>query len=90
MKKRMIGMPEIGLIAATRMMAGLGLGLLVSDRFKKEHRKEIGWTLLAVGVLSTIPLAADVLLRHQAIEDGDLEKEGEAELDRNEMAAVGR
>jgi 4-amino-4-deoxy-L-arabinose transferase-like glycosyltransferase len=50
-------LPEVGLIAATRGMLGAGLGLLLAGKLKDRRRKGVGWTLLAVGALTTIPLA---------------------------------
>ena len=38
-------------------MLGAGLGLLLAHKLSEDRRKGIGWTLAAVGVLSTIPLA---------------------------------
>jgi hypothetical protein len=35
--------------------------LLASDRLGREAKRAAGYALVAVGVLSTIPLAADVL-----------------------------
>ncbi len=61
MKKLEITLPELGLIAGTRGMLGAGAGLLLADKIDGNKRKAIGWTLLAVGVLSTIPLALDVM-----------------------------
>jgi len=61
MIRRTVTLPEIGLIAATRAMLGAGLGLLLADRLKRDQRRAVGWTLLAVGVLSTIPLVAQVI-----------------------------
>jgi multisubunit Na+/H+ antiporter MnhB subunit len=55
--------PELGLIAGTRAALGAGLGLLLADRLTNEQRKELGWALVLIGVLSTVPLAADVLGR---------------------------
>jgi len=49
-------LPELGLIAGTRGMLGAGIGLLVADKLSDETRKSIGWTLLAVGAATTIPL----------------------------------
>jgi hypothetical protein len=57
--------PELGLIAATRALLGVGIGLLVADHLSREQRQQIGGTLVAIGVLSTIPLAADVLWRRR-------------------------
>ncbi len=61
MKKSELTLPEIGLIAGTRGMLGAGAGLLLADRLKDDQRKKIGWTLLIIGALSTIPLMIDVL-----------------------------
>jgi hypothetical protein len=53
--------PEIMLVAGTRVALGIGVGLLVADRLNKDQRKAAGWTLLAVGVMTTIPLVRGVL-----------------------------
>ena len=52
---------ELPLIAVTRVALGLGIGLLVGDRFNPQERRVLGKTLTLVGALSTIPLAFDVL-----------------------------
>lgn len=62
-KKRTLTMPLLGAIAATRGMLGTGLGLLLSKRIAERKRRAVGWTLLAIGVASTVPLAAAVLRR---------------------------
>lgn len=56
-------LPEIGLIAGTRGLAGAGLALILADKLTPEQRKTIGWTLFAVGALSTIPLVLQVFGR---------------------------
>ncbi len=61
MKKAELTLPEIGLIAGTRAMLGAGVGLLVADRLDDDQRKAIGWTLLIIGAISTIPLVMEVL-----------------------------
>jgi hypothetical protein len=61
MKEKKLTVPDIGLIAITRVILGVGIGLLLSAKLHQEQRKGIGWTLLAVGVLTTIPIAANVL-----------------------------
>jgi hypothetical protein len=61
MKKHAVTIPEVGLIAVTRAMLGAGIALLLCDKLKPEHRRSIGWTLVAVGVLTTVPLAVEVL-----------------------------
>ena len=54
-------MPEIMLVAGTRVALGVGIGLLLSDRLNNDQRKAAGWALLAVGVLTTIPIVAGAL-----------------------------
>ena len=61
MKEKKLTVPEIGLIAMTRVALGVGIGLLLSEKLSKDQRNGIGWALLAVGALSTIPIAANVL-----------------------------
>jgi hypothetical protein len=53
-------LPVLGLIAGTRSVLGVGLGLLLSAKVPKARRAAIGWALAAVGALSTIPLAIRV------------------------------
>ena len=53
--------PQIGLIAGTRAMLGAGIALLLSEKLSGEQRRAIGWTLVAVGALTTIPLALQLL-----------------------------
>jgi len=65
MKKAELTLPEIALIAGTRGMLGAGAGLLLADRLSDDQRKAIGWTLLLIGAVSTIPLAIEVLSKRQ-------------------------
>lgn len=53
-----VHLPELALLAGTRGALGAGVGLLLAGRLSEEQRKNIGWTLVAVGVLTTIPIAA--------------------------------
>lgn len=55
--------PEIGLVAATRAMLGAGVGLLVAGKLSAEQRRAAGWTLLAVGIATTVPLAMHVFCK---------------------------
>ena len=61
MNRTPLSLPEIGLIAGTRAMFGAGLGLLLADRLSNEQRRAVGWTLLAVGTITTVPLLAGVV-----------------------------
>jgi hypothetical protein len=65
MKERALTIPEIGLIAGTRAALGAGVGLLVADCLNKDQRKGAGWILLAVGVISTIPIAINLFGKRQ-------------------------
>jgi hypothetical protein len=59
-KKITLTLPELGLIAMTRGILGVGLGLLLSGAFDKRTARAVGCALAAVGVLTTIPLAVRV------------------------------
>ena len=54
-------LPELVLLVGTRAALGVGLGLLLGDRLPQSQRKAVGWTLLLVGAVTTVPLAFDVL-----------------------------
>lgn len=56
-KEIKLTLPEIGLIAMTRGALGVGLGMLISDRLDSKARRAAGFALLAVGVLTTVPIA---------------------------------
>ena len=45
----------------TRALLGAGIALLLSEKLSDEQRRAIGWTLVAVGALTTIPLALQLL-----------------------------
>ena len=61
MNRRVVTIPELGLIALTRALFGAGIGLLLADRLSDVQRRAVGWTLVGVGALTTAPLAAIVL-----------------------------
>lgn len=65
MKKAELTLPEIALIAGTRGMIGAGAGLLLADKLNDDQRKIMGWTLLIIGAISTIPLAIEVMGKRQ-------------------------
>lgn len=69
MTPRMVTLPELGMIAMTRAAFGAGVGLLLADRLSNEQRRAVGWTLVAVGAISTIPLFAEVVLRHPSSQE---------------------
>jgi hypothetical protein len=58
--KTQLTLPELIMIAGTRGILGAGIGLLLADRVPEDQRQSIGWTLVAIGALSTIPLVMEV------------------------------
>lgn len=60
MKEKEMKMSEIALIASTRGMLGAGIGLLLSKKLNKDQIVAVGWTLVVVGALTTIPLAMNL------------------------------
>ena len=60
MKQLTLTIPELGLIAGTRAALGASLALLLGDRLNPDQRRAVGWTLLAVGIITTVPLVAEV------------------------------
>ena len=63
MKKFDVSVPEVAFVAATRGMVGAGVGLLLSDFIPRDTRKVVGWTLLAIGALTTVPIALTLIGR---------------------------
>lgn len=62
-------LPELALLAGTRAMLGAGVGLLLADKLSEDKRNGIGWALVAIGALTTIPLAMIVFRRRRTNED---------------------
>jgi len=65
MEKRSVSLriPEIGFIAGTRGALGAGLGLLVADRLNHRQQKRLGWVLLTIGAVTTVPIIVNVIRR---------------------------
>ena len=60
MKIKKLTLAELALIGSTRGMLGAGIGLLLSGKLTKDKRRAAGWTLVAVGAVTTIPLMMTV------------------------------
>jgi hypothetical protein len=58
-----VSLPELAFVAGTRGMVGAGIGLLLADHLKPDTRRAVGWTLLAIGALTTVPIALTVFGR---------------------------
>jgi hypothetical protein len=61
MREQTVTLPELALVAGTRVVLGAGLGLLLAGSLSHGQRWTVGWTLVAIGALTTIPLAVEVL-----------------------------
>ena len=61
MRKVLLTLPTFGMAVATRAALGAGLGLLLAERLGPQRRRNIGAALVAVGILTTIPVARAVL-----------------------------
>jgi hypothetical protein len=70
MRKFKITLPELALVAGTRAALGAGVAFLVADRLPKDRRIAVGWTLVTIGALSSIPLAFEVLGRDRLAAHG--------------------
>jgi uncharacterized membrane protein YfcA len=60
MRETRVSLPELALVAGTRAALGAGIGLLLADRLPADQRRAVGWTLLAFGAATTIPLALEI------------------------------
>jgi len=45
----------------TRALLGAGIGLLVAGKLSDQQRRPLGWTLFAIGLATSVPLAIAVL-----------------------------
>ncbi len=60
MKEITLRVPDIMLLAGTRVALGVGIGLLVATKLNERARRGAGWALLAVGALTTVPIVLNV------------------------------
>jgi hypothetical protein len=61
LRERRVTVPELVLIAGTRVMLGIGLGLLLGGKLERGERRVLGRVLVAIGAATTLPLAIQVL-----------------------------
>ena len=67
-----VSLPEAAFVAGTRAMGGIGIGLLASRHLRESSRTKVGLALLAIGVLTTIPIALVArqrVVRYRTIQD---------------------
>jgi hypothetical protein len=65
MRNVKLSMPEVALIAGTRVALGAGIALLLAGRLSREQRKAAGTALTLVGVISTVPILMEVLANRE-------------------------
>ena len=65
MKERKLTTPQLMLVAATRALLGVGIGLLAAGYVNETQRLSIGWTLTIVGAVLTIPLLWEIFGQSQ-------------------------
>ena len=75
MKSVTLSLPQLALIVATRAMAAAGAALLFADRLDRDQRRAVGMTLVAVGALTTLPLAAEVISASRAPRTGTTDQD---------------
>ena len=61
MREISLSVPEIGLMVGTRVALGVGIGLVLSNRLNKDERKAAGLALLAVGIMTTVPIIINII-----------------------------
>jgi hypothetical protein len=61
-------LPELAMVVGTRAMLGAGVALLLADKVSVPTRKSLGWALVGIGVLTTVPAAMLVLGRRRKVE----------------------
>jgi hypothetical protein len=57
MKNFILSPPKLGFVVGTRGALAFGAGLLLSRKFSNSRRRTVGKSLVALGVLTTIPAA---------------------------------
>jgi hypothetical protein len=90
MRDLRITLPELALIGAARAALGAGLALLVADCLSRDRRIAAGWTLAAIGALSTIPLAFDVFVRGRPTADDRLTDQAEESYSQTPLGTLRR
>lgn len=72
MIERQITIPDLILVAGTRVALGIGIGLLLSGKFNRDQRRAAGLALVAVGAATTIPLVMKIVAKTSGNNTGTL------------------
>lgn len=60
MKTVVLEKTDLAGIAATRVILGVGIGLLLTEKLLPEQRRAVGIALVATGLVTTVPFAIKV------------------------------
>jgi hypothetical protein len=60
MNERTVSIPELIMIAGTRVAVGMGVGLLLAGKLNRDQRKAAGWALFGAGSLLTVPIVLGI------------------------------
>jgi hypothetical protein len=61
MREKVLTVPEIVLMAGTRVALGIGVGLLIAGKLDRSARKAAGLALLMFGAWTSIPIAMNII-----------------------------
>jgi hypothetical protein len=78
MRKATVRATDLMLLVGTRVALGVGIGLLASGRLDDRARKGAGIALLAVGVLTTVPLLLSVRATTRELPGTEVERAASA------------
>jgi hypothetical protein len=79
MRSETFTMPELMLLVGTRVVLGVGIGLLLAGRLDRRVRVGAGCALATVGVLTTLPFALSVMA-HRAETETEAKPDGPARV----------
>jgi hypothetical protein len=71
MHRTPLSIPEIGLIAGTRAALGAGVALLLADRLTNDQRRAVGWTLVGVGAVTTLPILVQLFKSQHEVSESE-------------------
>jgi hypothetical protein len=61
MRTIVLDLPSFGFVVGTRLALAAGVGMLLSDRLPERERRIVSRTLIAIGVVTTLPAALRVI-----------------------------
>jgi hypothetical protein len=61
MEQLVLAAPQFGFIIGTRIALAFGLGLLVGERLPEARRRALAYSLVSIGIATTVPAALTLL-----------------------------